>query len=187
MKITYFKAPIKRYTFEVPSIRKWVEENVEGRVLNLFAGVTKLACDEVRVDSNPEMPADFHMDALDYVQSEVQRGDFQTFLLDPPYAYRKSMTKYQGHVMSNFKLLKNAIIEVVEEGNVVITFGYHSVCMGQKYNFFQEHLLVLGHGGAQHDTLAIKERFVPNVDAPSRLKVKRLAELESILSQTNTY
>ena len=192
MRINYLKTPLNKYTFKSPTIRAWVEENVEGLVLNLFAGVTKLSCDEVRVDSNSEMPADHHLDALEFIQTmEESFGynpqDFQTYLLDPPYAYRKSMTKYDGHVASNFNLLKNAIAEIIPVNGIVITFGYHSVSMGQKRDFYQEQLLVMYHGGAIHDTLAIKERFIPGVDAPSRLKVKRLAELESILSQTNTY
>lgn len=186
MKFSYMKTPLNRYTFRAPKIRQWVEENVEGTVLNLFAGTTRLSCEEVRVDLNPEMPADHHIDALEFVQTiEDDFGynphDFGTFLLDPPYAFRKSMTKYKGFVASPFNMLKNAIAEVMRPNGIVMTFGYHSVSMGQKRGFMQDHLLVMYHGGAIHDTLAIIERYVPELEIPSKLVHKRMVEFEKAL------
>ena len=165
MRFTYLKAPLHRYTFKSRSIKAWVEQHIEGRILNLFAGKVKLNCDEVRVDLNPEMLADHYVDALEFVNTMESnfgycQGDFQTYLLDPPYANRKSMTKYQGVVASPFNELKNSINKIIVPGGLVITFGYHSVSMGQKRGFTQEHLLVISHGGAIHDTLAIVERKI---------------------------
>ena len=41
MKFTYMKTPLYRYTFKNKKIKKWVEENCEGKVLNLFAKIRK--------------------------------------------------------------------------------------------------------------------------------------------------
>ena len=157
MKFTYLKTPLNRYTFSNSTIRKWVEFYAEDPVLNLFAGKTKLNLNEVRNDLDPLMPADFHKDALEFCKT-WNGPKFGTILLDPPYAYRKSMEMYNGNVSSPFNALKNEITRILIDTGIVITFGYHSVSMGEKRGFKQEHILLLSHGGAIHDTIAVIER-----------------------------
>jgi len=160
MNITYLKTPLHRYTFKAPKIRAWVEGETKGTVLNLFAGMTRLACNEIRNDLNPKMVADYHMDALDFVTSWKGKK-FDTVLLDPPYSYRKSMEMYEGKVASPFNRLKDALIDILSgAGSIVITFGYHSVSMGKARGFIQEHILLMYHGGAIHDTIAVVERKI---------------------------
>jgi hypothetical protein len=156
----HIRCPLHRYTFSVRPIREWLERTCEGRVLNLFAGKTLLAADEVRNDLDPAMPALYHADALGWVQNwEGER--FQTILLDPPYAYRKSMERYKGFVCSPFRQLKDAIPPVLLPGGLVITFGYHSIVMGKARHFQLERLALFSHGGAIHDTIAAVERYTP--------------------------
>jgi len=159
MKFTYMKTPLRKYTFENRRIKEWVELHAGGKVLNLFAGRTLLNCHEVRNDLREEMPADYHMDALDFVK-HWQGDSFDTVILDPPYAYRKSMEMYEGAISSPFNQIKNHIPNILVMEGIVITFGYHSNVMGEKRGFEQEHLLIMSHGGAIHDTLAIIERRV---------------------------
>ena len=85
---------------------------------------------------------------------------FDTVLLDPPYAYRKSMEMYNGKVMSPFQQLKDAIVPILKEGGKVITFGYHSVVFGKTRGFQLEKVALFSHGGAIHDTIASVERKV---------------------------
>ena len=158
MKFTYMKTPLRRYTFENRKIREWVETYATGNVLNLFAGKTHLNCHEVRNDLREEMPADFHMDALEFVETWDKNKPFDSVILDPPYAYRKSMTKYEGAVSSPFNKVKDTIPSILKPEGVVITFGYHSNVMGEKRGFIQEHILLMSHGGAIHDTIAVIER-----------------------------
>ena len=156
---TYMKTTLNRYTFSNKRIKNWVENNCEGLVINLFAGKTKLNLSEVRIDSNSDMPADYHMDALEFLRNYDYKTRFSTVLLDPPYAYRKSMEMYQGHVASPFKQLKDEIVKVLIPGGIVITFGYHSVSMGASRGFEVEHIFLMSHGGAIHDTIATVERM----------------------------
>lgn len=104
------------------------------------------------------MPADHHLDALVFLRG-WQGAKFNTVLLDPPYAYRKSMELYNGMVCSPFRQLKDAIIPIVKPGSLVITFGYHSIVMGKNRLFQLEKLALFSHGGAIHDTIASVERF----------------------------
>ena len=159
-KLTLIKTNLKRYTFQAPKMRAWVESRAEGRVLNLFAGNTKLTLNEIRVDLDKNMPADFHMDALDFVETWALGEKFDTIICDPPYSYRKSMEMYNGHMNSRFKLVADALPRVIKPDGKVISFGYHSTFMGQKRGFALDELCVFAHGGAQHSTIAIVERAV---------------------------
>jgi hypothetical protein len=155
----YIKCPLHRYTFSIAPMRKWVEENSVGRTLNLFAGNTKLDIDEIRNDMNKEMPADYHLDAVEFLRTWDGRK-FRTILLDPPYSYRKSMEMYKGMKCSPFRLLKDNIHNVLLPNGIVITFGYHSVVMGTNRGFVVEKICLFSHGGAIHDTIASIERLI---------------------------
>ena len=158
VQFEHFRCPLHRYTFSVRTIRNWVEKTCEGRVLNLFAGRTLLNVDETRNDADTEMPADYHLDALAFLRGWTGEK-FNTILLDPPYAFRKSMELYKGHVCSPFRQLKDEIPACLQPGGLVITFGYHSVVMGNTRNFKLERLALFSHGGAIHDTIASVERL----------------------------
>ena len=159
MNFDYIKCPLNRYTFSVTPIRVWVEKNCEGRTLNLFAGKTKLFVDEVRNDLDSDMLADYHLDALAFVLN--WNGEkFDTVLLDPPYAYRKSMEMYKGIIASPFRQLKDAIPDILKDNGIVITFGYHSTVMGTGRGFKVERICLFSHGGAIHDTIATVERRI---------------------------
>ena len=86
----YIKCPLNKWTFSIKPIREWVENTCEGKTLNLFAGVTRLNIDEVRNDMGDHADAEYKKDALQFVK-EWDGDRFDTILLDPPYAYRKSM------------------------------------------------------------------------------------------------
>ena len=147
---------LRRYTFESPKIKKWVEEQSVGRTLNLFAGYTKLDIDEIRNDLDSNAVADYHMDALDFINS--WKGDkFDTIILDPPYAYRKAMEMYNGNYSSRFKQIADNIPSVLKKGGRVISFGYHSTFLGKKRKAWLKTLCVFAHGGAQHCTIGIVE------------------------------
>lgn len=160
IRFEHIRCPLHRYTFSVKPIREWVERTCAGRVLNLFAGKTKLTVDEWRNDLDPAMPADSYLDALDFLRG--YRGEpFGTVLLDPPYAYRKSMELYKGMVCSPFRQLKDEITRHLLPQGLVVTFGYLSIVMGKTRGFHLERLAIFSHGGAIHDTLASVERFSP--------------------------
>ena len=159
MNFDYIKCPLNRYTFSVRPMKEWVETNCEGETLNLFAGKTKLLVNEIRNDLDGEMLADYHMDALAFVL-DWNGEKFNTVLLDPPYAYRKSMEMYKGIIASPFRQLKDAIPDILKDNGIVITFGYHSTVMGTGRGFKVERICLFSHGGAIHDTIATIERKI---------------------------
>jgi hypothetical protein len=154
----YIKCPLNKWTFSVKPIRNWVEFNCEGKTLNLFAGRTKLNINEIRNDLDDEAIKDYQKDALQFVK-EWNGEKFDTILLDPPYAYRKSMEMYKGIKASPFRQLKDELLKILKPNGKVITFGYHSNVMGKTRGFTIEKIALFSHGGAIHDTIASIERF----------------------------
>ncbi len=141
-----------------------MEEQVYGLVLNLFAGETNLKCNEIRNDIREEMLADFHFDALKFVEYwkyHVNAGNktrFDSVVLDPPYSYRKSMEMYDGAIASTFTHMINVLPDIMVPHGNVITLGYQSNVMGKGRGFEPEHILLMSHGGAIHDTIVVSER-----------------------------
>jgi hypothetical protein len=156
VEFTYLRCPLHKYTFSRKPLRDWVESRCAGKTLNLFAGITRLAIDEVRNDVDLTMDAEYHTDACDFVRN-WDGEPFETILLDPPYAYRKSMEMYNGHLASRFNQMKDAIPRILTPHGRVITFGYHSVSMGKSRHFIQREILLVYHGGAIHDTIGVIE------------------------------
>jgi len=156
-QLTLINSNLRRYTFESPKIKNWVESRSHGSVLNLFAGKTKLSLSEVRNDLYKETLAEYHMDAFEFV-SNWEGKDFDTIILDPPYSYRKSMEMYNGKQCSRFKLIADYITHILAPHGVVISFGYHSTFMGRVRAFALKELCVFAHGGAQHCTIGIVEQ-----------------------------
>jgi len=158
---TFIRAPNNMYTFSSKKVREWVISNCGKDTLNLYAGKTKLDINETRNDVNPEMPADYHMPAFDFLRLWKGRK-FDTVILDPPYSERKAIEFYKGYRASNFNKTKDAIINILKPLGVVISCGYQSVVMGKKRNFYIQKLAHISHGGAIHDTTITVERFIPD-------------------------
>ena len=78
-------------------------------------------------------------DALQFVK-EWDGERFDTVLLDPPYAYRKSMEMYKGIKASPFRQLKDELPRILKPNGIVITFGYHSNTMGKNRGFEVERI-----------------------------------------------
>lgn len=171
MIFTYLKQPLKRYTFQVEGIRKWVESQCsEKTVLNLFGGPTRLSgCIETsndkdhwtmaRLDEQAQLiDTTYHMDALDCVLVLIKLGvKFKVIVLDPPYSYRKSMEMYNGNKNSRFKQICDLIPQLLEPDGRVITFGYHSIVMGEERGFKVAEICLISHGGAMRTTFATVE------------------------------
>ncbi len=179
-ELTLINTNLRRYTFESPKIRKWVESRAEGKVLNLFAGKTKLDLDEMRIDSDNSMIADWYGDALDFVKIATERKEkFDTIILDPPYAYRKSMEMYNGNYSSRFKQLADEIPKILNKDGIVISFGYHSTFLGKKRNYELKELCVFAHGGSQHCTIGIIEINSPTKTSTAEGRLFELLDIQS--------
>jgi len=158
MNFEYLYQPPKKWTFEQLELKRFVESYCIEPVLNLFAGKTKLSIKEVRVDSNPEMPANFHMDAMMFLNS--WNGDkFGSVILDPPYSVRKGREKYLNHQIGKLTKIKNRLMGSLVPGGRVISLGYDSVGMSQKRGFIKIAICLVCHSGDHNDTICLVEEM----------------------------
>ena len=159
LEFQYLIQPPKRYTFEQPELKRWVEKYCIGLVLNLFAGKTPLNVKEIRNDINPGMPADYHMDGYEFIKYAIKEEmKFDTVILDPPYNLRKAREKYNNSIMSPMKKIKDKLPNVISPGGRVISLGYDTVGMSHSRGFEKLALCVVCHSGDHNDTLVIVEK-----------------------------
>jgi len=162
MNFTYLKQPPRKYTFEMPKLLKWTIQNCKGKTLNLFAGKTLLnGVNETRVDLNKEMPADYHMDAFEFVMLAEKKGwRYDTIIFDPPYNLRKSREKYMGIYTSELRKIKTELPNIVNNNGIIISYGYDTTGMGRNRGFELIHVCIVNHSGDHNDTLCTIEKKI---------------------------
>ena len=148
-----------------------------------FANRNKLAT--VTNDLNTEYDTDYHMDALDFMKM-FEDNSVEGVLYDPPYSPRQVSECYNnvGYNVtwdttkaSFWGNHKREISRIVKLGGKVITFGWNSGGIGNKYGFEIERILLVPHGGWHNDTICTVE--VKTHDGEI-LTQKRNAEMNSI-------
>ena len=152
---TYLLQPPKKWTFEQPKLKEWVESWCIGKVLNLFAGKTRLNVDEYRVDVSEKFKPDWHGDAFTFVKHTCRV--FDTIMLDPPYNLRKAREKYEGKYIGSFTKIKNELPRILSEKGRVISLGYSSVGMSESRGFMKLAICLVCHSGDFNDTICIVE------------------------------
>lgn len=120
-------ASIGRWTFQTKKVRDTVLPYLEGRVLNAFAGKTKLSdykrgIVETRNDLNPEHDADYHVDAalLGYLFDE---GSFDVAVLDPPYSQTQADEHYDGLHARDMGQVRKSVAPLVKTGGRIVELG----------------------------------------------------------------
>ena len=168
MIMTYLTQPPKKWTFEQPKLKEYVESwcTPSGEILNLFAGKVRLSenIHEVRVDLSEEFNPNVVMDAYEYVKMIIDRQKttntdctYDTVILDPPYNLRKAREKYEGKYIGSFTKIKNILGELLPPTGRVITLGYDTVGMSKSRGFKKIAVCVICHNGDHNDTLCVVE------------------------------
>ena len=171
-------------TFEIKPIKALIEEELtDGLWIDPFANRNKLAT--VTNDLNTEYDTDYHMDALDFMKM-FEDNSVEGVLYDPPYSpsqvsecynnvgYNVTWDTTKASFWGNHK---REISRIVKLGGKVITFGWNSGGIGNKYGFEIERILLVPHGGWHNDTICTVE--VKTHDGEI-LTQKRNAEMNSI-------
>lgn len=151
-------------TFSIKPINKLIGEEMVGGVwIDPFANINKLAT--ITNDLNPEYDTDYHMDALEFLKL-FDDESVDGVLYDPPYSPRQVAECYKGvgcdvtnetTRASFWSNHKREISRVVKPGGKVITFGWNSGGIGNKYGFKITRILLVPHGGWHNDTICTVE------------------------------
>jgi threonine dehydrogenase-like Zn-dependent dehydrogenase len=148
-----------RWTFEYRPAREFVEERLQGRVLNACAGKTHLDYDGeiVRNDLNREMDADFHVD-VDELADHFDPLSFDTIVFDPPYDDIQAVDKYDSLRADGVLRAFDQFTELVRPGGAVITFGWNSWGMRSHDVFDREETVLFQRGPVKRDVIATVDR-----------------------------
>ena len=160
IEFTYLMQPPRKYTFEMPKLKEWTENYCKGKVLNLFAGKTKLNVDEYRIDLSSEFNPDYVGDAYEFITTTVLK--FDTIIFDPPYNLRKSREKYNGNYIGSLTKIKNELIKILNPGGRILSYGYDSVGMSKSRGFKKIAICLVCHSGDHNDTICVVEEKIEN-------------------------
>lgn len=171
MKVTRVWAMPNKWTFKIKPVKRLLDRYVgDGKGwIDPFAG--KYSPAEHRNDLNPEMNAEYHMDAVDFCKmlSVLSGKTFNGILFDPPYTYRQICETYKrwgersADLKNNNQLygwVKDASMNLIKLGGHSLHFGYHSNGFGKGRGFEIEEILLVAHGGAHYDTIVTVEKKV---------------------------
>jgi len=121
-------------------------------------------CD-VTNDLNPETKAKFHLKSDDFLRSFDGEMNFVVF--DPPYSLRQVKECYEGvgigfsHQDSQnairWTIERDIIAEKQKSGDMVMSLGWTTTCMGKKRGYEIVEILIVSHGPAHNDTLCTIE------------------------------
>jgi hypothetical protein len=160
VKTNYIQtAEHKAWTFEDTQIRKWVLENISGRVLNACCGKSKLPHDNdiLRNDLDENIDADTHVDVAE-LPTCYERESFDTILFDPPWTMYQANMRYDGrHVtkgdieidaselpqvigreksqVGHARLAKDGFDYLLKPGGKVIQLAYSGTCMPSRLQY----------------------------------------------------
>ena len=172
MKIDRKWAMPNKWTFIIKPIGQLLAEEVgsgmliEGKWIDPFAGKHSPA--QLTNDLNPEMPTDYHLDALEFLRQQPDEG-LDGCLFDPPYSFRQVSECYKGFghkvtgqttQMKFYSDLKNEMARIIKPGGKVISFGWNTNGLGKSRGFKMDRILIVAHGGHRNDTLVTVETKV---------------------------
>lgn len=152
------------WTFTIQPIRALLEKYVgDGKGwIDPFAGKNSPA--EIRNDHNLEMPAEYHLEAIDFAKQLT--GRYKGVLFDPPYSFRQISEHYKiiGKKASRldtssrfYGQVRNALCEKIVQGGIAISFGWNTNGFGKARGFKIIEILSIAHGGNKNDTTAVVE------------------------------
>ena len=155
-------------TFDIKCISRLIHKyhNLEMISIDPFANKNRIA--KITNDLDPEMKADYCMDALDFLK-QFQTGSIDFVLYDPPYSprqvsecYKKlgktvNMETTQASFWGN---LKKEIARITKANGIEISFGWNTNGIGKTKGFEILEILTVAHGGQHNDTLCTVERKI---------------------------
>lgn len=169
IKMSRVWAMPSRWTFTIKPIKELLaNEIISGQHwIDPFAGQNSPAtCTN---DIDPEANAEYHEDALGFLQRQSDDEDFlfDGALFDPPYSSTQAKRKY-GLLEKQFTAemgrkeywskCKREIARIVRPGGRVICFGWNSGGIGKNLGFELEQILLVAHGAGRNDTIVTVEK-----------------------------
>ena len=150
---------LSRWTFEYTPARSFVEERIEGRILNACAGKTELnhTGEVVRNDLNPDRDADTRHDVAN-IADHFESQSFDWIVFDPPFDEKQAETKYDGLHAGDVYAALTDFNTLVRDGGGVICFGWSSWGMRSFPAFERAETVLFQRGPIHRDVIATVDR-----------------------------
>lgn len=179
MRIERAWAMPSKHTFEIPPIHDLILQYIgTGKWLDPFANRAKFAT--ITNDLDPTCHTDYHLDATDFL-GLFEPVSIDGILYDPPYSSRqvaecyKNLGKsvsFETTQGSYWRKHKEIFQKIVKKGGYVISCGWNSGGVGEKYGFEIVHILLVAHGGQHNDTIVTVSKKVCNEMAEIDRKIQ---------------
>ena len=154
-------------TFDCKPIAEFVRRYLRGVSVDPFARNKRWATHTN--DLNPTTEAEHHMDAEAFLLMLSARGiEADCIILDPPYSPRQISECYAAAgIKAGMKDTQNAVlyarvrraaVTLCKPGAIVLSFGWNSAGMGEKFKRLET--LLVAHGGAHNDTICVADQCV---------------------------
>lgn len=159
-----FEMP-RKWTFQMPKLRAWVESHIEGSTLNLFGGVVRLSHPSGgMIDHNDinttlaNREEDFNLDAFDLTHWGNFRGVYDTVIFDPPYSAHQAVVSYGVKKQQRVSHARDVVEFVLAPRGRVVSLGFNSTGMSMSRGFEKEDILLVNCGGSHNDYIVMSER-----------------------------
>lgn len=156
----WFEMP-RKWTFQMPKLRRWIESRLEGDVLNLFGGVVRLP-NATHNDLNAELlnPGDLNLDAFDLAAWRDHASRYDTVVFDPPYSAHQAVVSYGTKRAQRVTHARDVVEYVLKPDGRVISLGFNSTGMSDGRGFTKEALALVNCGGSHNDYILLSERRI---------------------------
>ena len=153
-------------TFTIRPIKEFIASHItDGVWLDPFSRNSPFGARCITNDLNPEVAADYHLEALDFLML-FGDGSVDGVLFDPPYSPRQISECYKQvgrevHTKdtqsSFYGDRKREVARITKPGGKVLCFGWNSGGIGKQNGFELVDILLVPHGGAHNDTICTAE------------------------------
>lgn len=156
-------------TFDVPPIGNFVHKYLDKAIKSCDPFSRNKRWATYTNDINPKTTAEYHMDAEAFIKMLAgQNIKCDMAIIDPPYSPRQISECYkeiglavgmkETQNAALYSRIKTALIDILTDDAVVLSFGWNSAGMGVKHKFEIIDGLIVCHGAAHNDTICLAER-----------------------------
>ena len=152
--------------FDCPPIGAFVKRYLHGAKVSVDPFARNKRWATHTNDINPDTEAEYHMDALEFMEMLIAKGvQADVVILDPPYSSLQVSKHYtsgkQRHLADpTINVIFRRAAELIPVGGVCLSFGWNSAGLGKERGYTIEEILMVYHCGHKNDTICLAERRV---------------------------
>lgn len=155
-------------TFDIPPIREFVKKYLRGSKVSIDPFARNKRWATYTNDLNPDTAAEYHMDALAFLEMLKVRGVVADLVVfDPPYSATQIKEVYDsigGRTYrageQNWVKERDLVYQILDVGGICLSFGWDTNGLGRNRKTEIEEILLVPHGAAHNDTICMAERKI---------------------------